>query len=277
MSEPKARKPVTVRTVVRRKGKRPLSMLTAYDYPTACLLEASGIDMILVGDSVGNVILGYRDTLRVTMDDMVRHTRAVTRGARTPLVVADMPFMSCSVSREAALANAGRLIAEGGAGAVKIEGAGALVDTIAAIVEAGIPVMGHLGLTPQFVHQLGGYRYQGKTEAEAGRLIEAARALDRAGVFALVLECVPPSLAEAVTREVSAVTIGIGAGDTCDGQVLVFHDLLGLNPRKVPAFVKPTAELGKAASGGIEAWIQAVQARTSTPPMGEDPSAEGAV
>lgn len=270
-------KPVTIRTVLRQKGKRPLSMLTAYDFPTARLLEEAGVDMILVGDSVGNVILGLPDTLGVSMDTMVHHTRAVTRGATAPLVVADMPFLAAGVTREEAIRNAGRLLSEGGARAVKIEGGRAMAPTIRAVVEAGIPVMGHLGLTPQFVHQLGGYRYQGKTEAAAAEILAAAEALAEAGVFSLVLECVPPELAARITAAVPVPTIGIGAGEDCDGQVLVFHDLLGLNPGKVPAFVKPTADLRGAARAGLEAWLAAVGERRSTPELGDNPSAEGAV
>lgn len=274
---PSPRRPMTIRKVLRRKGKRPLSMLTAYDAPTAHLLDEAGVDMILVGDSVGNVVLGQPDTLGVTVDDIVHHCAAVTRGAQRPLVVADMPFMGASISRERALENAARLVSEGRAAAVKIEGAGPLVPTIEAIVQAGIPVMGHLGLTPQFVHALGGYRYQGKTDAEADAIVEAARALDAAGVFSIVLECVPAEVAARVTEAVDAVTIGIGAGEGCDGQVLVFHDLLGLNPGLVPSFVKPTADLRGAALQGLAAWIEAVNERRSTPELGDNPSAEGAV
>lgn len=270
-------KPVTTRKILRKKGKAPVTMLTAYDAPTARILEEAGIEMILVGDSVGNVVLGHPDTLPVTMDTMVHHAAAVRRGCSGPLIVADMPFMSASISRERALENSARLMAEGGAHAVKIEGAGPLVETIAAIVQAGIPVVGHLGLTPQFVHTLGGYRYQGKTEDEAAELLRQAKALDEAGIFALVLECVPAELAAEITAAVRAVTIGIGAGEGCDGQVLVFHDLVGLNFGKVPAFVKPTGRIGEAAVAAVKDWADAVRERRSTPELGENPSAEGAV
>lgn len=270
-------KPVTIRTVLRAKGKRPLSMLTAYDTPTASVLEAAGVDMILVGDSLGNVMLGAPSTLEVTLDDMVRHTRAVTRGAPTPLVVADMPFLTASISEADAVRNAGRLLAEGQAQAVKLEGGSDYASTVARIVRAGIPVMGHIGLTPQFVHQLGGYRYQGKTKKSAERLVQAARDLEDAGAFSLVLECVPDELAREITETLKIPTIGIGAGEGTDGQVLVYHDLLGLNPGHVPAFVRPTKDLRSQALEGVKTWLERVQTRTSTPPLGDNPSAEGAL
>ncbi len=270
-------KPVTIRTVLRRKNKRPLSMLTVYDYPTACILEAAGVDMILVGDSLGNVVLGYSDTLKVTVDDIVHHCAAVSGGAPTPLIVADMPFLGASLSLRDTVLNAGRLIAEGGAQAVKIEGGSKQAPHIAEVVQAGIPVMGHLGLTPQFVHQLGGYRYQGKTEKSAALMKQAALDLVEAGVFSIVLECVPEELAREISESIPVPTIGIGAGEACDGQVLVFHDLLGLNPGKVPSFVKPTADLKSLALAGVNSWLSAVEAKESTPALGENPSAEGAV
>lgn len=270
-------KQMTVRSVLRRKGKGVLTMLTAYDFPSASILEAAEVDMILVGDSVGNVILGFPDTLRVTMEHMLHHTAAVSRTVTGPLVVGDMPFMSCTVSREDALRNAGRMLAEGGAHCVKVEGGQEVAATIAALVAAGIPVVGHIGLTPQYVHQLGGYRYQGRTEPEAIRLLEDAKAVEAAGAFAIVLECIPESVANQITAELAIPTIGIGAGDGCDGQVLVFHDLLGLNPRKVPSFVRPTADLRTAAVEAVKAWCLAVRERRSTPALGENPSAEGAV
>jgi 3-methyl-2-oxobutanoate hydroxymethyltransferase len=270
-------KPVTIRNVLRRKGKRPLSMLTAYDYPTACVLEEAGVDMILVGDSVGNVVLGLKDTISVTMDDMVRHCAAVSRGAPTPLVVGDMPFLTGSQGNAEAVRAAGRLLAEGGAQAVKLEGGSDYAETVHAIVRAGIPVMAHIGLTPQFVHQLGGYRYQGKTEKSAEKLLQAAKDLEDAGAFSIVLECVPEKVAGRITEALRIPTIGIGAGEAVDGQVLVFHDLLGLNAGHVPAFVKPTADLRSVAVGGVKQWLEAVEKKESTPELGANPSAEGAV
>ena len=270
-------KPVTIRTVLRRKGKRPLAMLTAYDFPTARVLEEAGVDMILVGDSLGNVVLGLKDTLAVTLDDIIRHCAAVCRGAPSPLVVADMPFLTGSLGDQEAVRAAGRLVAEGGAQAVKLEGGSDYADTVRAIVRAGIPVMAHIGLTPQFVHQLGGYRYQGKTEKSADRLLQAAKDLEEAGAFSIVLECVPEELAGRITEALRIPTIGIGAGEAVDGQVLVFHDLLGLNAGHVPAFVKPTADLRGVAVGGVKAWLEAVEKRESTPELGANPSAEGAV
>lgn len=229
---------------MKRTGQK-ISMVTAYDFPSAMLVERAGIDMILVGDSVGMTVLGMEDTVPVTLDQMVHHTRAVTRGVRHTMVVADMPFMSFNISVEETIRNAGRLIKEARASAVKLEGGAPVVETVAALVQAGIPVMGHLGLTPQTAEQLGGYKVQGRTEEAAVRILEDARALEKAGIFALVLECVPAGLAQEITGELSIPTIGIGAGPACDGQVLVFHDLLGLFERFVPKFVKQYANLGE--------------------------------
>ncbi|MEW5761873.1 MAG: 3-methyl-2-oxobutanoate hydroxymethyltransferase [Bacillota bacterium] len=226
----------------KREGRR-LTVLTAYDFPLARLVDAAGIDAILVGDSVGNAVLGYENTLPVTMEEMLHHVKAVARGAKRAMVVADMPFLSYQVSREEALRNAGRFLKEGGAQAVKLEGGQEVADTVAALVAAGIPVMGHIGLTPQAVHQLGGYRVQGKDLAAAQKLVGDARALAAAGAFAVVLECVPAPLARHITERVEVPTIGIGAGPDCDGQVLVIHDLLGLHEGPVPRFVKQYATL----------------------------------
>lgn len=221
-----------------KKLQEKITMLTAYDYPTAKLIDESGVDIILVGDSLGMVMLGYEDTTKVTMDDMLHHIKAVTRAVTTTMVVGDMPFLSYHVSLEQSIKNAGRIIQEGHAQAVKLEGGKEVVDTVKAITRASIPVMGHIGLTPQSIHQFGGYFIQGKNDKEAKRLIEDAIALEEAGVFALVLECVPTEVAKEITNKISIPTIGIGAGNNCDGQVLVTHDLLGLHQGKIPKFAK---------------------------------------
>jgi 3-methyl-2-oxobutanoate hydroxymethyltransferase len=217
-------------------------MLTAYDYPTALAEDQAGVEVILVGDSLGMVVLGYENTLPVTMEEMLHHARAVSRGARSALLVGDMPFMSYQVSAEEALRNAGRFLQQAGMDAVKLEGGRERVEAVRAIIGAGIPVMGHLGLTPQSVHQLGGFRPQGRTASAARRLLEDALLLEEAGCFSLVLESVPARLAELVTKRLSIPTIGIGAGVGCDGQVLVTHDLLGLFDRFTPKFVKKYAD-----------------------------------
>jgi 3-methyl-2-oxobutanoate hydroxymethyltransferase len=222
----------------RKKDGRPVAMLTAYDCPMARMVDEAGIDLVLVGDSVGNVILGYDSTLPVTMEDMIHHVKAVCRGVSRAMVVADLPFMSYQISREDGLRNAGRFLKEGGAQAVKMEGGREMAEMIRMIVTAGIPVMGHLGLTPQAVHQLGGYRVQGRDPETAQRLLDDARILQQAGVFAIVLECIPSILAQTITRNLDVLTIGIGAGPHCDGQVLVIHDLLGLSGSFTPKFVK---------------------------------------
>ncbi|MDH7576687.1 MAG: 3-methyl-2-oxobutanoate hydroxymethyltransferase [Bacillota bacterium] len=225
---------------MKAKGEK-ITLLTAYDYPTARILDEAGIDILLVGDSLGNVILGYENTLSVTMAEMIHHTKAVARGARRALVVGDLPFLSYQVSIGEALRNGGRFLQEAGAQAVKLEGGKERAETVRALVETGIPVMGHLGLTPQSVHQLGGYRVQGRTEEAARRLMEDALALEEAGIFALVLECIPAKVAAEITSRLRVPTLGIGAGPACDGQVLVTHDLLGLTGRRVPKFVKQYA------------------------------------
>jgi len=238
------RKKVTTLALRQKKERgEPITMLTAYDYPTAQAIDAAGIDVILVGDSLGMVVLGYENTLPVTMEEMLHHCRAVSRGARSAMLVGDMPFMSYQVSVEQAVINAGRFLQQGGMDAVKLEGGRERADAVRAIVGAGIPVMGHLGLTPQSVHQLGGFRPQGRTASAARRLIEDAHLLEEAGCYSLVLESVPARLAELVSRRLSIPTIGIGAGAGCDGQVLVTHDLLGLFDRFTPRFVKKYANL----------------------------------
>ncbi len=224
----------------KERGER-FIMLTAYDFPTARILDEAGVPVILVGDSLAQNVLGYSTTLPVTMDEMLHHTRAVARGATNALIVGDMPFMSYHASIEDGIRNAGRFLKEGGAHAVKLEGP--LVELAAALVDRGIPVMGHLGLTPQSVHAMGGYRVQGKTEEEARRLLDEAQAMDKSGIFSLVLEGVPESLAAKITEAVAAPTIGIGAGPPCDAQVLVLTDLLGLGFGSYPKFAKPYLDL----------------------------------
>jgi len=251
------RKKVTTLTFRQKKEKgEPLTMLTAYDYPTALAMDKAGVDSILVGDSLAMVVLGYENTLPVTMEEMLHHARAVARGAQTALLLGDMPFMSYQVSVEEAVRNAGRFLQQGGMDAVKLEGGRERADAIRAITGAGIPVMGHLGLTPQSVHQLGGFRAQGKTASAARKLVEDALILEEAGCFSLVLEAVPARLAELISKKISIPTIGIGAGAGCDGQVLVTHDLLGLFDRFTPKFVKKYAnfhaEMQKAFADYIE-------------------------
>jgi 3-methyl-2-oxobutanoate hydroxymethyltransferase len=238
------RKKVTTQTFLQKKQSgKVITMLTAYDYPTALAIDQAGIDSILVGDSLGMVVLGYENTLPVTMADMLHHCRAVARGARYALLVGDMPFMSYQVSVEQAVGNAGRFLQEAGMDAIKLEGGQERLDAIRSIVAAGIPVMGHLGLTPQSIQQLGGFRAQGRTAAAARRLLEDALLLQDAGCFSLVLEAIPAQLATFVSQRLEIPTIGIGAGAGCDGQVLVTHDLLGLFERFTPRFVKKYADL----------------------------------
>ena len=253
---------VTIHTfrTMKERGE-PIAMLTAYDYPTALLLDQSGIDMILVGDSVGMVVHGFETTLPVTMDMMVMHCQAVRRGVKRAFVIGDMPFMSYQASVEDAMRNAARFLAEGGADAVKLEGGRRMVETVRALVETGIAVQGHIGLTPQSVSALGGLKSQGRTVEAARRLIEDALALEDAGVFSLVLEAVPARLATLITRKVGVPTIGIGAGAGCDGQVLVTHDLLGLFERFTPSFVKRYANLSETARNAFQAYIDDVRAR----------------
>lgn len=254
---------LTLPDLARRRAEgRKLAMVTAYDAPSARLADLAGLDMILVGDSAGTTVLGGTSTVPVTVDDMLLFTRSVVRGARRALVVADMPFGSFQVSDTVAVSAAIRLFKEGGADAVKLEGAGASISRIRAIVDAGIPVMGHLGLTPQSATMLGGYRAQARTAVAAKRLIEDGRALERAGCFAIVLEAVPALVADRVTAAVTIPTIGIGAGAGCTGQVLVWHDLLGLTDGHVPKFVKPYANLSADIVRALEAYVADVYAGT---------------
>lgn len=222
-----------------------VTMLTAYDYSTAKLMDEAGIDSILIGDSLGNVMLGYEDTISVTMEDIIHHTAAVARGAKEAMIVADMPFMSYQTSVYDAVVNAGRIMKEGRANAVKLEGGVSVCPQIKAITSAGIPVVAHLGLTPQSINVFGGYKVQGKSEAAAKQLLEDALAVQEAGAFAVVLECVPSKLAALLTEKLSIVTIGIGAGNECDGQVLVYQDMLGMFSDYVPKFVKQFANVGE--------------------------------
>ena len=233
----------TIIDLLGRKGQQPVSMLTAYDYNTARTIDEAGIDMILVGDSLGNVMLGYENTLAVTVDDMIHHGKAVCRGAKQAFVVIDMPFMSYQASVEDAVRNAGRIIKETDCQAVKLEGGVEYADRIRAIVAAGIPVVAHIGLTPQSFNALGGYKVQGKSLEQAQKLIQDAEAVAEAGAFAITLECVPAPLAKLITEQTDALTIGIGAGNGCDGQVLVYQDMLGFTGGFVPKFVKQYADL----------------------------------
>ena len=233
----------SVSELLGRKGVLPVSMLTAYDYHTAAIVDEAGIDMILVGDSLGNVMLGYENTLAVTVEDMIHHGKAVCRGAKNAFVVIDMPFMSYQTSVYDAVANAGRIMKETNCQAVKMEGGAEYADRIKAIVQAGIPVVAHIGLTPQSVNTLGGYKVQGKSVEAAQKILDDAKAVVEAGAFAVTLECVPEALAKKVTESIDAITIGIGAGRYCDGQVLVYQDMLGYTEGFSPKFVKKYANL----------------------------------
>ncbi len=263
MTEAPQRRPMTAPMVLSRKGGQKIRMITAYDAPTARIADRAGADIILVGDSLANVVLGHEDTLAVTVDVMVHHTAAVTRTKPMALVVGDMPWLSYHTSIADTVENAGRFIREGGASAVKLEGGRKRIPMIGAVLDAEIPVMGHIGLTPQSVHSMGGYRVQGKEAQAAYEMISDAHALADAGVFAIVLEGVPDVVAEIVTREISVPTIGIGAGLNCDGQVLVFHDVTGLGAGEyLPKFVRQYADLADDAVVAIEAFFADVQSGT---------------
>ena len=250
----------TVVTFRESKGQEKLVMLTAYDYSTARVMDMAGVDALLVGDSLGMVMLGYPDTLSVTVDDMVRHSAAVARGAQKALVVCDMPYMSYHVSVEDTVRNAARLMIECRAQAVKLEGGAEFAAEVRALTRASIPVMGHLGLTPQSVNAFGGFKVQGKTMAAAQKLLDDARALQDAGAFALVLECVPAPLAERVTQALAIPVIGIGAGAGCDGQVLVWQDMTGMTLSHLPRFVKRFGEVGASLRSAVEAYAREVRA-----------------
>ena len=256
------RKKITVPAIRAMKGVSRIGMLTAYDYPSAKVADAAGADILLVGDSLGMVVLGYPDTLSVTVEDMLHHTRAVARGAKTSLIVGDMPYLSYHVSVEESVRNAGRFV-QAGAHAVKIEGAKpSRIKVIEAIRDAEIPVMGHIGLTPQSVNALGGFKLQGKNAEDARRLIDEAVALERAGCFAVVLECVPSELAAMITEQITVPTIGIGAGPSCDGQVLVFHDVLGIYDGHTPKFVRQYAHIAEDMQQALENYLADVRGGT---------------
>lgn len=253
----------TVLTFMQAKNERKkLSMLTAYDYSMAKIIDESGINGILIGDSLGMVIKGDEDTLSVTMDEVIYHTKAVKKGAKNALIVSDMPFLSYHVSVEQAVLNAGRLVKEGGANAVKLEGGANVAPQVKAIVDAQIPVMGHLGLTPQSVNAFGGFKVQGKNELAAKKLIEDAVLLETAGAFSIVLEGIPEKVAELITNSVSIPTIGIGAGKNCDGQILVYQDMLGMFDDFIPKFVKQYANIGTVMREAISSYVNEVQEGT---------------
>lgn len=258
----KVRKKITILSLRSKKSRHePITMLTAYDYPTALAIDQVGLDIILVGDSLGMVVLGYSNTLPVTMEDMLHHCRAVARGAQYALLVGDMPFMSYQVDTSQAVRNAGRFLQEGGMDAVKLEGGRERAEAVRTIVAAGIPVMGHIGLTPQSVNQLGGFRPQGRQASAAQRLVDDALILQEAGCFSLVLESVPARLAQLITNKLDIPTIGIGAGAGCDGQVLVTHDLLGLFERFTPRFAKQYANLFAEMRRAFDEYKTEVEAR----------------
>jgi 3-methyl-2-oxobutanoate hydroxymethyltransferase len=273
---PSERRKVTLQTLQAKKQRgEPITMLTAYDFPMARAIDRAGVDAILVGDSLGMVVLGYDTTLPVTMEEMLHHARAVARGVQFAHLVGDMPFLSYQASAADALRNAGRYLKEGGMNAVKLEGGREIAPTVVALVSAGIPVMGHIGLTPQKVNQLGGFRTQGKSAEAASRLIEDAHALEDAGCYAVVLEAIPDRLAGLITRRLAIPTIGIGAGAACDGQVLVTHDMLGFSDGFAPKFVKRYARLHHEMARAFAAYIEDVTAHLfpsteHTHPMDED-------
>ena len=255
-------KKLTIPDIRNRKNATPIAEVTAYDYPWARLADQAGMDIVLVGDSLGMVVLGYTDTVSVTMEEMIHHTRAVVRGVEHALVVTDMPFGSCSSSIPAAIDNAVRILKEGRADAVKVEGGVAMATTVAAMVAAGIPVQGHIGLTPQTATSLGGFKVQGKSAQAAHQLIDDALALEAAGCFSVVLEAIPAPLAEHITGRLAIPTIGIGAGPDCDGQVLVIHDLVGLYDRFTPKFVKQYARINEPVGEALRQYREEVQNRT---------------
>lgn len=258
---------VTVPSIFSRKGQSPkITALTAYDYTTGLLVDEAGADIVLIGDSLGSIIQGGPNTIPVTLDEMIYHCKCVGRGVRRALLVGDMPFMSYQISIEKALESAFRLVKEGGVAAVKVEGGVVIKDTVKRLVELDVPVMGHVGLTPQSIHRMGGFKVQGRSNAD--QIIADAKALDEAGVFSLVIEGVPDDVAEEITAAVKVPTIGIGAGSACDGQILVLHDVLGLNPRPVPKFVKQYASLYNDGKAALEVFLEDV--REGKFPMAEN-------
>lgn len=260
----------SLRTLAAKKGRDRVTVLTAYDVVTAQCLDEAGVEVLLIGDSFGNVIYGFDSTLPVTLDMMLAHTKAVVKGSKTAFVVADLPFMTYQVSTEEAMKNAGRCLAEGGAQAVKLEGASPeICETIRRLVQAGIPVMGHIGLTPQSVHQMGGYYTHGKTESDAERLIREAKALEAAGCFAIVLECITEPLAREITRMVNCLTIGIGSGNVCDGEVLVINDILGFSPGKAPKFARPRLDLKALVRAAAADFVQETKGELRAPEVSQ--------
>ncbi|WP_339062761.1 3-methyl-2-oxobutanoate hydroxymethyltransferase [Tepidibacillus marianensis] len=255
-------KAITIHDLKRLKEHgEPISMVTAYDYPTAKLIDEIGIEMILVGDSLGMVVLGYDTTIPVTLEDMIHHGKAVVRGTKNAFVVIDMPFLTYHLGIEKTIYNAGRIMQETGAKAVKIEGGQEMVPVVRALTQAGIPVMGHIGLTPQSVHQLGGFKVQGKSKESASRIIEDAKALEVSGVFSIVLEAIPDDLAKMISHSLSIPTIGIGAGNACDGQVLVFHDMIQFGIDRSPKFVKVFGEIGDMVKYSLKQYKEEVKNR----------------
>ncbi len=255
------RKQVTIPDLYQMKKEgRKISVLTAYDYPGAVLAEAAGVDVVLVGDSLGNVVMGLNGTVPVTMEEMIHHLKAVRRGLRSAFLIGDLPFLSYQVSREQAILNSGRMLKEAGCDMVKLEGGAEMAETVRAIVDAGIPVCAHIGLTPQSVSKLGGYKVQGKDLATAQKLVDGAKSLQQAGADLIVFECIPSALAQAITKAVEMVTIGIGAGPDCDGQVLVFHDVLGLTTRKTPKMAKQYLNLMDLAGAALGRYVSEVRA-----------------
>jgi len=251
--------PLSIPQLIAAKGRERIAMMTVYDAPSAALLDAAGLDILLVGDSVEMTVYGEPNTLTATMDTMIRHTRALSRAVKRAVVVGDMPFLSYQAEPARAVENAGRFLAEGGAAAVKVEGGRRILPAVEAILRADIPVMGHIGLTPQSYRKLGGFKVQGREADSAREIVEDARALAQAGCFAVVLECVPESLAAEITREIPIPTLGIGAGAACDGQVLVFHDVVGLSPNLRPKFVRRYADLSKAIGDAARAFAADVK------------------
>ena len=251
--------PLSIPRIVAAKGRERIAMMTAYDAPTAALLDAAGVDVLLVGDSVEMAVYGEPNTLTATMDSMIRHTRAVARATKRAVVVGDMPFLSYQAEPARAVENAGRFLAEGGAAAVKLEGGRRILPAVEAILAADIPVMGHVGLTPQSYRKFGGFKVQGREAESARQIRDDAQALAQAGCFAIVLECVPDSLAAEITREIAIPTLGIGAGAGCDGQVLVFHDVVGLTRDLRPKFVRRYADLASVIEGAARAFAQDVK------------------
>ena len=263
MTEPTGRKKVTIPQLLemKRSGQK-ISMITAYDYPTGVIVDQAGIDIVLVGDSLGMTMLGYDTTVPVTMDEMVHHAKAVTRGCKNPFVLGDMPFMAYQASKEEAIRNAGRFMKEANCDGIKLEGGIYIADTVRAIVRAGVPTMGHLGLTPQTISALGGFKVQGKDVEAAQRLVEDVTALEEAGVFAVLLEAVPAKVARLIAERASVPIISIGAGAGCDGQVLIFHDMFGLFPKFMPKFAKRYAEVGEIMRNGVRQYIEEVRSGT---------------